>query len=169
MRRLRYPRNLLGAALVAVVGLGAGACGGGSDKGAAVPTTTPTTVTIATAPTLPPGGNDQAGTPFCKLAVTYADKFNVLASSLNDPAKLKAASTDAESAIRQARETAPAEVKADVSVVAATAAQLLTALQKANFVYANTPPADVAKLQDPTFQASLTKLLSFGRAHCGMS
>jgi len=158
-------RRALGSlGLVTVLALTA--CGGGSDdKKAAAPTTTfvpaPTTTVLT--------GNDQASTPFCQLAKTYNDKSEGLTTSLNDPVKLKAASTDAESAIRQAKDKAPAEIKADVSAVAITASQLLAALQKSNFVFANTSPSDLAKLQDPAFQASLGRLLAYGQAHCGLS
>ncbi len=149
--------------MVAVLGLTA--CGGGDKKAAAPPTTAyvpaPTTTLLT--------GNDQASTPFCQLAKTYSDKSDTLTASLNDPVKLKAASTDAESAIRQAKDKAPAEIKPDVSVVSTTAGQLLAALQKSNFVFANTSASDLAKLQDPGFQASLSRLLAYGQAHCGIS
>jgi len=112
-------------------------------------------------------GHDQAGTPFCQLAKTYTDKYSVLLSSASDPVKLKAATTDAEAAIRQAQATAPAEIKPDVTVVATTASQVLAALQKNNFDVTKTP--EVSKLQDPAFQASFAKLNAYGQAHCGIS
>jgi hypothetical protein len=150
-----------------VAALGLTACGGGSGKStAAATTTTPTTVAPVT--TTVATGNDQAGTQFCMLAKTYNDKYNSLLSSLGDPTKLKSVATDAESAIRQAQTTAPAAIKADVTVVATTASQVLAALQKANFVFGNTAPAEVAKLQDPGFQASLARLVAYGQAHCGL-
>jgi hypothetical protein len=149
--------------LVAVLGLTA--CGGGSDgkdKAAATtvppPTTPPTTVLVS--------GNDQANTPFCKLAKTYTEKYSTLLASAGDPAKLKAATTDAESAIRQAQTTAPAEIKPDVTVVATTAGQVLTALQKNSFDIGKTP--EVSKLQEPGFQTSFANLNRYTQAHCGL-
>ena len=155
MRRL-----FLGLGLVAMVGLTA--CGGGGSEKASSTTTVvppPTTVLVT--------GNDQANTPFCKLAKTYNDKYSTLATSFNDPTRLKAATTDAESAIRQAQSSAPAEIKPDVTVVATTASQVLAALQKNNFDISKTP--EVAKLQDPAFLNSFANLNRYTQAHCGLS
>src|SRR5215210_5642094 len=121
MRRL-----VVSLGLAAVLGL-TGCGGGGDDDDAAPAQTTAAPVTTALV------GNDQAGTPFCGLARTYSEKFSTLLAVANDPAKLKAATTDAETAIRQAQAQAPAEIKSDVGVVAATAKDVLNALQKNNF------------------------------------
>jgi ABC-type glycerol-3-phosphate transport system substrate-binding protein len=158
MRRL-----LVTLGLAAVVGL-TGCGGGGDKKETAAPSTTlpaPTTTTV-------PVGNDQAGTPFCKLAQTYNEKFSTLLTVANDPVKLRTALTDAESAIRQAQSTAPAEIRSDVTTVATTASQVLTALQRNNFDLSKTPEA-VSRLQDPQFQTSLSNVTRYGRAHCGIA
>ena len=155
MRRL-----LVSVGLVAAVGLAA--CGGGGDDEDAAPPTTvapPTTAAV---------GNDQAGTPFCQLARTYSEKYSTLLTVANDPVKLRAATTDAESAIRQAQSTAPAEIKADVTTVAGTASQVLSALQRNNFDFSRTPEA-LTRLQEPSFQTALTNVNRYGRAHCGIS
>ena len=150
--------------LTAVLGL-AGCGGGGSDDDAApVSSTTPTPPPTAAALV----GNDQAGTPFCQLARTYTEKFSSLLISANDPVKLRAATTDAESAIRQAQATAPPEIKADVTVVATAAGQALAALQKNNFDLSRTPEA-LTRLQEPSFQTSFASLNRYSRAHCGVA
>ena len=153
--------------LVVLVGLaavlGLTACGGGGDDEDAAPAST-TTPPPATSPV----GNDQAGTPFCQLARTYTEQFAALLPAANDPARLRAATTDAEAAIRQARATAPAEIRADVNVVATTAGEALTALQKKNFVLADAPDA-VTKLQEPKFQTAFSNLNRYARAHCGVA
>ncbi|HJV09320.1 MAG TPA: hypothetical protein VJ653_06545 [Acidimicrobiales bacterium] len=153
MRRLVVTLGL--AAALALTGCG----GGGDDDDAA-----PTTVAPATTAVL---GNDQAGTPFCGLARTYTEKFSTLLSVANDPVKLRAATTDAEAAIRQAQSQAPAEIKSDVTVVATTASQVLAALQKNSFDLSKT--AEVSKLQEPAFQTSLNNLNRYARAHCGVA
>ena len=155
MRRL-----VVSLGLVAAIGL-TGCGGGGDDKNAAPAPTT------AASSTTTPVGNDQAGTPFCGLARTYNEKFSTLLAVANDPAKLKAATTDAESAIRQAQSQAPAEIKSDVTAVAATAKDVLAALQKNNFDLSKTP--EVSKLQEPAFQTSLANLNRYARAHCGVA
>lgn len=147
--------------LVAVLGLAG--CGGG-DSDDAAPTTVPTT---AAPPTTAAVGNDQAGTPFCGLARTYIERFSTILASASDPVKLKAATTDAEAAIRQAQSTAPAEIKSDVTVVAATAKEVLAALQKNNFDLSRT--GEVTKLQEPAFQTSLANMNRYARAHCGVA
>jgi hypothetical protein len=146
--------------LVALLGLAG--CGGGSDGDAAPASTT------APPPTTAVVGNDQAGTPFCQLARTYTEKFAALLPAASDPVKLRAATTDAEMAIRQAQATAPAEIKADVTVVATAVNQALTALQKNNFDLAKSPDA-VAKLQEPAFQTAFANLNRYARARCGVA
>ena len=155
-------RRLL-ATIALVAALGLTACGGGSSKKTATATTLPpppTTTTLLT-------GNDQANTPFCKLAQTYTAQYSSLLSSANDPAKLKAATTDAASAINQAQSTAPAEIKSDVTVVASTASQVLAGLQRNNFDLSKTP--EVSKLQDPAFLNSFANMNRYLQAHCGIS
>lgn len=153
MRRL-----VVSLALVAVLGLTG--CGGGGEDAVPAPTT-------AAPPTTALVGNDQAGTPFCGVARTYSEKFSTLLAVANDPVKLKAATTDAEAAIRQAQTTAPAEIKSDVGVVAKTAKDVLAALQKNNFDLSKTP--EVSKLQEPGFQAALASMNRYARAHCGVA
>jgi hypothetical protein len=152
--------------LVVILGLAAAlaltACGGGGDDEDAAPAQT-----TAAPSTTAAIGNDQAGTPFCGLARTYTEKFNTLLTVINDPAKLRAATTDAESAIRQAQAQAPAEIRSDVNVVATTANQVLTGLQKNNFDVGKT--SEISKLSEPTFSASLGKLNAYARAHCGVA
>ncbi len=151
---------LVTVGLVAVLGLGA--CGGGGNDEEAAPTTTaPPPATTAVV------GNDQAGTPFCRLARSYTEKYSTLLTVANDPARLRAATTDAESAIRQAQATAPAEIKADVTTVAGTASQILTALQRNNFDLSRTPEA-LTRLQEPSFTTALANVNRYGRAHCGI-
>jgi hypothetical protein len=152
-------RVLVSLGLVAVLGLTG--CGGGDDDDAAPAQTTATPSTTAAV------GNDQAGTPFCGLARTYTEKFGTLLAVANDPAKLRAATTDAESAIRQAQSQAPAEIRSDVTAVANTAKDVLAGLQKNNFDLSKTP--EVSKLQEPAFQTSLANLNRYARAHCGVA
>ena len=156
MRRL-----FLGVGLAAVLGLSG--CGGGDSDDAAPAQASTTAPPVTTAVV----GNDQAGTPFCKLARTYTEKFSTILASASDPVKLRAVTTDAESAIRQAQATAPAEIKPDVTVVATTAGQVLKALEKNNFDLART--SEVTKLQEPAFQTSFAKLNRYARAHCGVA
>ncbi|MGH9264557.1 MAG: hypothetical protein ACRD1D_07690 [Acidimicrobiales bacterium] len=142
--------------------LGLAGCGGGDDEEAAPTTTSPATTAAA-----PLVGNDQAGTPFCQLARTYSEKYSTLLTVANDPARLRAATTDAESAIRQAQAAAPAEIKADVTLVAGTAGEVLSALRRNDFDLSRTPEA-VTKLQEPRFQTALGNVNRYGRAHCGL-
>jgi hypothetical protein len=153
-------RMAVGLGLVALLALTA--CGGGGDDEDAAPTTTVTAAPATTALV----GNDQAGTPFCQLFRTYTEKYSTLLAAASDPVRLRAATTDAEAAIRQSQATAPAEIRADVATVAKTASEVLTALQRNNFDLSRTPEA-VAKLQEPAFQTSLSNVNRYGRAHCG--
>jgi len=153
-------RRLLGTlGLVGVLGLTA--CGGGgSNKESSAPTT------VATTSTTSPVGSDQANTPFCGLARTLEPRLTAVVANLNDKTKLKTAATDAESTISQAQTTAPAEIKADVTAVATTALQVLTALRKNDFDLNKTP--EFSKLQEPAFQNSFANVNRYTRAHCGV-
>jgi len=162
MRRL-----VAGLALVAAVALTA--CGGGSGDKKAAPTTTVPPVTVPAPTTTIVMGNDQAGTRFCQLLKTYKERFDNLLPSVNDPVKLKAATADVDSAIRDLKDTAPAQLKPDITTVASTVSQVVAALQKANYVFANTSPGEVAKLSDQNFQNSVDRLTTYGQAHCGLS
>jgi hypothetical protein len=51
--------------------------------------------------------------------------------------------------------------------VATTAKDVLTALQRNNFDLSKT--AEVSKLQEPGFQASLGNMNRYARAHCGVA
>ena len=153
---------LVSVGLAAVLGLAG--CGGGGDDEEAAPTTTSAPAPATTAAI----GNDQAATPFCRLARTYTEKYSSILTVANDPARLRAATTDAEAAIRQAQATAPAEIKSDVTLVASTASQILTSLQRNNFDLSRTPEA-LTRLQDPGFQTALANVNRYGRAHCGLA
>jgi ABC-type glycerol-3-phosphate transport system substrate-binding protein len=159
MRRL-----VMSIGLAAVLGLTA--CGGGSGDKKAAATTVPPTTAVTAPPTTIPHGNDQASTPFCKTITPYIQNSSNLIASASDPVKLKAVSTDASTAITQAKETAPAAIKSDVTTVATTFSQVLAGLQKSGFVIGNTP--EIVKLQDPAFQASFSKVSDYATAHCGV-
>jgi hypothetical protein len=161
MRRL-----VVTAGVVALLTLTACSSGSGDKTAASATTTVPPSIPSTTT-TLVVRGSDQASTPFCKLVVTYTQQFAALLPAAGDPTKLKAATTDAESAIRQAQASAPAEIKPDVTVVATTASQVLTALQKNNFDITKTP--EVNKLQDPGFQTSFANVNRYAQAHCGLT
>lgn len=143
------------------------ACGGGSSDKKTAATTTPTTAAVTVPPTTIPHGNDQAATPFCKTITPYIQNSDNLIAAAGDPVKLKSLSTDASTAITQAKDSAPAAIKSDVTTVATTFSQVLAGLQKSNFVIGNTP--EISKLQDPGFQASFTKVSDYATAHCGLS
>ncbi len=160
MRRL-----LVVVGLVAVLGLTG--CGGGGDDDEAAPTTTAPPATTAP-PTTPAVGSDQAGTPFCQLARTYSERYAMLLTVVNDPVKLREVVTEAESAIRQAQAAAPAEIRADVRVVASTATEVVAALRRNNFDLGRTPEA-ITKLQEPGFQTAVANVNRYGRAHCGIA
>jgi len=156
MRRLRVSLGLV--ALLALAGCGRG------DSDQTAPTTVPPTVAPTT--TLP-RGSDEAATPFCGLARTYAEKSTAVQAEAKDPAKVRAAATDAESAIPRAQAVAPAAVKADVAVVARTVADVLATLRTNN--YAVNAPSVQAKVLDAAFLKSFTAVYAYARAHCGVA
>ena len=143
--------------LLVVTGCG----GGGSDETA--PTTPPTTSVAATTPTFSGQGSGQ----FCELVRTYNDRVSGLSRATSTPAQVRQLATELGSAIRQAVAVAPAEIKSDVTLVAAAATDLLAGLQRAGYDLNKLPPESLQKFQAPDVQAATQRLTAYGQSVCG--
>lgn len=151
LRRLRVP--------VVVLALTLSSCGSGgstkSEPAPPLPTTEASTTLVAG-----PGGQ------FCDLVRSYNDKIVSLAPSLGDPEALRGLLVDAGPVIDRARQIAPPEVAADVSLLAESSRRLLARLQAVDFDFTKLPPEAVQSLQTPEVAAASQRLQAYTRSVC---
>lgn len=159
-----FIRRTLAACGVALLVL-AGCSGGGDDEAAPTTSTPAPTTTVRPVDTSFTGQNSAE---FCGLARTYNERFAGVGPNAT-PAQLRTLAREAQTAISQAINAAPAEIKPDVEVIARTFGTLLTELEKVNFEVTRLPPTAVQALQAPEFAQATTRFQAYSRAVCGVS
>ncbi len=155
-------RTALAVCAFAVLAL-ASCSGGGDDKAAQ---TTPPTGPTTTVP-VPTSFTGQDSTQFCTLARTYNERFTSVGANPT-PAQLRTATREGQTAISQALNSAPAEIKGDVQLLATAFNGLLAELEKVNFEATRLPPAALGQLSTPEFQTSTTRFQAYTRTVCGV-
>ncbi len=110
----------------------------------------------------------QNSTEFCNLARTYKERSTAVGPNAT-PAQLRTVAREGQTAIAQAVNAAPAEIKGDVQVLATSFGSFLAELEKVNFEVAKLPPTAVGQLSAPEFQASTTRFQAYTRTVCGLS
>ncbi len=142
----------------------AGCSGGGDDEASqtTAPANAPSTTVVVT-PTFT--GQDSA--QYCALAKTYADRFSSVGANPT-PAALRAATREGQTAIAQAVNVAPAEIKADIQFLANTFNGLQAELERVNFDVSRLPPTALSQLSTPQFQAATTRFQAYTRTVCGV-
>lgn len=148
----------LAIALVAVLVLAG--CGG-DDSDESAPTTVADTA-ASTAPTFTGSGSGE----FCQLVNTYRERFTGINQASATPAQLRQLATEAGSAIQQAVATAPPEIKADVTVVAAAANDYLAKLRQAGYDLSKLPPDASARFQAPDVAAAAQRFTAYDQSVC---
>ncbi len=164
----RFRTTLAGCAVALLVLVG---CSGDGDDDAASNTSAPPTTAPAPTTTVRPVDTSFTGqnsAEFCSLARTYNERFTSVTPNAT-PAQLRTVAREGQTAITQAVNAAPAEVKADVQVVANTFGALLSELEKVNYEIARVPPAALQALQGPEFQRATTRFQAYLRSVCGVS
>ncbi len=166
MARFRTTLARSAVALLVLAG-----CRGGGDDEAASTTVAPTTAATGPTTTLRPvdtsfTGQDSA--QFCSLARTYNERSTSLSPNAT-PAQLRTAVREGQTAITEAVNAAPAEIKPDVQVIANTFGAVLSELERVNYEIARLPPAALQPLQAPEFQQSTTRFEAYLRSVCGVS
>lgn len=163
-------RRSLAACAVALAVLAG--CSGGDDKeDAATSSTAPASTAAGSPTTLRPVDTrftGQNSAQFCTLAKTYNERFTSVGTNPT-PAQLRTVAREGQTAITQALNAAPAEIKKDVEVLATTFNGLLSEFEKANFEVAKVPPTALAPLSSPEFQMSTTRFQSYIRTVCGVT
>lgn len=151
---------------VALVLLG-GCSGDDKDKASSTPTTSASAVTTTGRP-VDSSFTGQNSAQFCTLAKTYNDRFSTV-NTASTPAQLRIVAQEGRTAINQAASAAPAEIKADVQVIANTFGALIGELEKVNFDVSKMSPTAVSSLQAPEFQTSTTRFQAYLRSVCGIA
>lgn len=142
-------------------------CSKGNDK--AAPTTTaaasgPTTTALTTNTSF----TGQNSAQFCGLARTYNERFSKVSANPT-PAELRTVTREGQTAITQAVNAAPAEIKKDVEVIAAAFNGLLAELEKVNFDVSKLPPTAFNSLSAPDFTQASTRFNTYVRTVCGVT
>lgn len=168
-RRVTRIRSTLVACGLALLVL-TGCSGGGDDNDAAPAASTapagPSTTLAAVNPTF----TGQGSTEFCTLARTYTERSaNVGNLSQSNPAQLRTLANEGRTAITQAANAAPAEIKADVQLIATTFSGLLVELEKANYEAAKMAPTAFAPLQTPEFGRASQRFQAYTKDVCKIS
>jgi hypothetical protein len=161
-------RRTLGACGVALALLAG--CSGGDDKDAASDSSVPPS-SVAPATTVRPVDTSFTGqnsAQFCTLAKTYTDRFSSVGTNPS-PAQLRTLVREGQTAITQAVNAAPAEIKRDVELLATTFSGLIAEMEKVNYEVARVPPAALSQLSTPEFQTSTTRFQTYIRSVCGIT
>ena len=155
-----------GAALLVMAG-----CSGGDDDDSATditapPATGPTTTVLSTNTSF----TGQNSAEFCNLARTYAERSANLGNlSQATPAQLRTMANEGRTAITQAANAAPPEIKADVQLIATTFSGLLVELERVNYDGTKVAPAAFAPLQSPEFGRASQRFQAYSRDVCKIS
>jgi len=167
MRRVRI---VAAAAAVMAATASMAGCGGGSAKPAATATTVAAegaTLTTMAGATTASTFTGKGSAEFCGLAKTYQDRITGLATRLSDPTQLKPFLDELSKAVKQAVDVAPAEIKADVKVLADAATSYVDAFAKAGYDYTKLSPDAPQKLATPEVQAAAARLSAYSKNVCG--
>ena len=106
------------------------------------------------------------GGPFCEHALGFNEQNARVGPELPNPQQLRTTFEQAAKTIEDAERVAPAEVKADVEVLASTFRQFVTALEQVNFDFTKLPPAQIATLQSSEVTAAGERLDAYVRQNC---
>lgn len=167
MRRLLVTMGLL--AVLVMTGCGKSSNEKASDTTATTKAATVTTAAGGSGTTVDTKFTGKGSTQFCNLAKTYSDKSGQLVPSISNPAQLRTLFKDLQVAVKEAVDVAPAEIKADVTLLASFYNDFANALDKVNYDFTKLPPDTAAKLQDPKFQAAATRLDAYSKQVCGIN
>ena len=143
-----------------------GGCGG-SSKSSATRATTTAPVTADTTVTTAPNYSGKDSAEFCALAATYPAKLQQLAAKVSDPSQLEPYLKELSNDVDEAVSVAPAEIKADMQLVARAVDGFVAAAARADYHFERVPADASARLQAPDVQAASARLSAYGSKVCG--
>ena len=147
-----------------------GCSGGDDDNDAASNTTAPAAAAAGPTSTVRPVDTSFTGqnsAQFCALARTYSERSTRVAPNAT-PAELRTLTREGQTAITQAVNAAPSEIKRDVEVISTAFNSLVSELEKVNFEVTRVPPAAFGSLSAPEFTQATTRFQSYVRTVCGV-
>lgn len=143
---------------------------GGDDKDAAPAATTASGGPTTTAPPVAPNFTGQGSTEFCNLARTFSERSATVGNpSSSSPAQLRTLANEGRTAITQAANAAPPEIKTDVQLIATTFTALIAELEKVNYDFSKLTPAVFTPLQTPEFARASQRFQAYNRDVCKIS
>ena len=165
-KRVLRTRKILAACGLALLVLTG--CSGGDDDDAAPSTTAAAAGPTTTIRPVDTSFTGQNSAQFCSLARTYTERFSSVGSNPS-PAQLRTVAQEGQRAITEAVNTAPAEIKPDVEVLARTFGNLITELERVNYDAPRLPAGALQALQAPEFTQATTRFQAYTRTVCGIS
>ena len=114
-------------------------------------------------------GRQISGGPFCERVLTFTDRSSRIDPSVAEPQQLRRALEEATRAIEEAEQTAPAEIKTDVAVLASQFRDLVLILDQAGFDFTKIPPASLGRLQSPEIQSATQRVNTYVGQNCRTS
>ncbi len=117
------------------------------------------------------GGVNLGGGSFCdKIKTAVADESNALStSSLSNPSSLKDLETKANAALQQLKDSAPAEIKGAVNLVAGAEEQIFTQLSNSNFDFTKVGPQLQGTFTSPQFLQATKQIETYLATKCGIN
>jgi hypothetical protein len=110
----------------------------------------------------------QNSAEFCTLSRTYSDRSNRFGANPT-PAQLRTVTREGQTAITQAVDAAPTEIKDDVKAIARTFTTFFNELEKVDFEADRLPPAALEPLQTPEFQQATIRFQAYIRTVCDIT
>ena len=157
MRTVRWTRALPVTCLVACLALAG--CSSSDDGDSAASSTTVPAVTTSTR-TVDTRFTGEGSADFCKFIADFSASQQQVSATAT-PASLEIAFRDSLTAIDQAVEVAPAEIKPDVVKISETFKSVQTAAAAVNFEVAKMSADAIGVLQDPEFLDSVTRMQAY--------
>lgn len=158
--RRPWPLELVLLGVVTIMALAG--CGGGKDK-PSPPTTSPLTTSRPVDTSFSGAGSAE----FCNLSKSFSTGFSRIGPNAST-AQLKANLDEATKAIHQAVDVAPAEIKADVKVIADGFTSVAGVIANANYDLTKVPPDALATFQSPDFSNAAARLQAYLSNVCGI-
>ncbi len=108
-----------------------------------------------------------ADSPFCTAARGFVGQLAKIVQAGSSSNQLGPLFQELETFLRQAAETAPAEVRPQAALAADTVGEFYQALARVNFDQTRLSPTDFAKIRSPEFEQATSRLAEYGRRTCG--
>lgn len=144
------------AALGLVAAISLAACGGSDKKTPTTTVTSPLTTTQAIDTNFTGAGSAE----FCDMAKTLNTNPSAIAPNAST-AQIRANLETADKDIHHAADVAPAEIKPDVTVIAASFSSIVAAIGQAGYDLTKVSPEALATFQSPEFSSAAARFQAY--------